>query len=139
MMSCNRFNLLDMFRTIDHQRNVFPSSRCQGNGCDILLVPCGIADQQVLEAQGGQEDRFLGSIAHDTMKTWIGCQDTANHGNTAQRLGSKPHSFSLSTGHYLANVLLEQVKIEESKRHGATSEDALVIMVIVFALVCRSG
>src|SRR5262249_31817030 len=114
-----------MLRTIDHQRNVVLCSCCPSNDCDILLAPCGIGDQQVLEALGGQEDCFLGCRAHDPVKTGISCQDTANHSNTAQRLGSKPHTFPLSSGHYLANVLLKQVKIEEGKRHRTTSEEAL--------------
>src|SRR5690349_3641894 len=42
--------LLNVFEAIDHQRDVCACCHCPGDGGDVLLVPGGITDEQVIES-----------------------------------------------------------------------------------------
>src|SRR5260221_420698 len=131
-----RLYLLHVFEAIDHQRDVCACCHCPRDGGDVLLVPGGIADEQVIESLRGQVGCFLGGVAHDALKRWVGCEDAPDDGDTAQRLGSKTYPLPGSTSDYLANVLVKQVKIEVSKRHRATAEDLLVVAVPALLYGC---
>ena len=75
--SRNCFDLLDMVCAINHQSDVCSRGRCPCNRYDILLIPRGIADEQVIKSLRGQVGRFPGGVTHNALKTWIGCQYTA--------------------------------------------------------------
>src|SRR5258708_30092845 len=89
-----------------------------GDGSDVLLVPGGVADKQVVESLRGQVNGLWGSVAHDALKTRVGREDAPDDGDAAQRLGSKAYPLPASPGNYLADVLVEQIEIEVGKRHG---------------------
>src|SRR6266478_3556368 len=106
-----------------------------GDGSDVLLVPGGVADKQIVESLRGQVNGLWCSVAHDALKTRVGCEDAPDNGDAAQRLGSKAYPLPASTGNYLADVLVEQVEIEVGERHGMAAEDFLVVGVVVLARV----
>src|SRR5215470_254021 len=78
-----------------------------------------------------QVDGFERGIAHDALEARGGSENTPDDGDTAQRLGSETHSFPADTCLHLAYVLIEQVEVEVSKRHGIATEYLFIIGVVM--------
>src|SRR5258708_29861529 len=112
-----------MFGAIDHQRDAGSGSSCPGYSCNIVLVPGGVADEQVIEALRGEIGRFLGSVAHDPMEDGIGCEDAPQHGNAAQRFGCETNLPAPGASCYLAHILIQKIKVEIGETQGPTIED----------------
>src|SRR5450631_2790036 len=89
------FNTLNMLNAINHQSDTRALTCCLRNRGDILLIPDGIADQEVSKAFSSQVESLACGVAHDTLKTAIGSKDALQNGNAAQRFGSKTDAFAL--------------------------------------------
>src|SRR5579863_729049 len=113
MLRSYLFDALYVFHTVNHQRDLRALACRMRNGSDVLLIPGGITNQQVLETLRSQVYSFLCGEAHNTLKTGMGRENSPEYGNTAQRLGSETNLFSMRVNNNLLDVLVKQIEIDK--------------------------
>src|SRR5450759_2114207 len=126
-----------MFYAVNHQRDVRPIRCCARNGSNIMLVPGGIPNQQVLETLRGQVNGLKGGIAHNALKAGVRRENTPQYGKAANGLGSKSYLLATSSCSNLTDVPVEQVEIDKGERHWFPVEYLFVLFVFAFALTLR--
>src|SRR5450755_571445 len=135
----NTFDTLYMLNAIHHQRHGRPCCSHLSDRDEVLIVPGGIADQEIVEALRGEEGCFARGVTHNTLKARVGFQNAAYHGNAAQRLGGEAHALFTRARQYLPDILGEQIEIEIRKWHGATREDLPIIGIVAALFMDRWG
>ncbi len=130
VLACDRLGLLDMRDAIHHQRDARAIRRRPRHRRQIVGMPGGIADEQVVESLACQPGRLTRRETHQPAKDGTGRQDAPQRRHTAHRLRGDAHMLVAGFPDDGAYVFIQQVEVEPGERHRVSRECAAIVVVI---------